>query len=61
MKMLDTFTQAIAGLRLYAFLILVCGTILTGCGGGFQDDNENAEEFMNGIFKPDEIDTSSVR
>ncbi len=57
----DIFTQTIAGLRLYVFLILLCGMILTGCSGGFLDDNENAEEFMNGIFKPDEIDTTSVR
>ncbi len=61
MKMLDIFTLTFAGLRRYACLILVCGTILTSCGGGFKADNENAEEFMNGIFKPDEIDTSSVR
>ena len=44
-------------------IIGIAALTLVGCGGGFLDDNENANEFNNPIFHPEkvEIDTINVR
>lgn len=42
--------------------VIICIAVLTliGCGGGFLDDNENANEFKNPIFHPEEVETDTT-
>ena len=50
-------------LTVLRIIISIAALTLVGCGGGFLDDNENANEFNNPIFHPEkvEIDTINVR
>ena len=42
--------------------VIICIAVLTliGCGGGFLDDNANANEFKNPIFHPEEVETDTT-
>ena len=42
-------------------MIGIAAFTLIGCGGGFLDDNGNANEFKNPVFHPEkiEIDTTN--
>ena len=41
------------------FMVLTALTI-TGCAGGFLDDNDNASEFLNPIFHPEKVETDTT-
>lgn len=42
------------------FLLYLSLLIMTGCGGGFQEDNENANEFKNPIFNPGKVESDNT-
>ncbi len=42
-------------IKLFTFFFSIFIFIFTGCGGGFQKDSENAEEFKNPIFYSDDF------
>lgn len=49
-------------LTVLRIILGITALTLVGCGGGFLDDNENANEFINPIFHPEkvEIDTTDL-
>ena len=41
-------------------IIGIAALTLIGCGGGFNDDNENANEFKNPIFHPEKVEIDTI-
>jgi len=54
MNKIHTFLLTLLTLAVLAALTFV------GCAGGFLDDNDNANEFLNPVFHPEKVDTDTT-
>lgn len=41
-------------------ILVVTTFIFIGCAGGFLDESDNADEFLNPLFHPEKLDTDTT-